>query len=113
MSKITTHMNSFMVQASDHYKTLQVNNFGKKMSSSSTALASRLDNTLTPHESFNQDMHTCTSTTRTHYCNVVTTSSTRGSVRSMQSNRSGTARKRTVCQDGHKLTPVKENKKND
>ena len=105
-SKVATHM----VQASDHSKALQVSNFGKKLNSSSTTLVSRLDYTRRPHESFNQEMNT----THTHYCNVLTTSSIRGCEdRSMQSRAGGTARKRTVCQCGNKLTLVKENKKND
>ena len=113
ISATATCTNSFLPQARDHSKRLQVGDFSKSLSS--TALASnktQLDNTPTPHESLSQDMHT---TTRTHYCNMLITSlSTRGSRKCTQSRTSSTARKRTIlCQCGNKSSPVEENKKND
>ena len=104
-SAAATCTNSFIPQASDHTKSLQIGETCKLSNKTPQ------DNTPTPHESLNQDMHT---TTCTHYCNVLITSSTRGSGKCTQSRASSTARKRTIlCQCSHKLSPVEENKKND
>ena len=113
-SAAATCTNSFLPQASDHSKSLVQVGSDFSISSSSTALAANKiqpDNTPTPHESLNQDMHT---TTRTHYCNMLITSSTRRSGKCTQSRATSNTRKRTLsCQCGHKLSPVEENKKND
>ena len=108
-SATATHMNRFSPQASDHSQTVQIGN-----SSSSTVLVpnkSQLDKAQVPHESFSEDMN---SATCTHYCNVLITSSTRGSGKCTPSRANSTTRKRTVLhQCGHKVSPVEENKKND